>query len=122
MQGNTVLVIEHNLDIVKNAGWVIDLGPEGGEAVGRILAKDTVRQVADTPGSYTGKWLKKLLDTEKNWAARSTAGRSSAASPESGFKGDSPSSTVSSGSLELPGKRGRPAKAEAISRDSARGH
>ncbi|HLP41996.1 MAG TPA: excinuclease ABC subunit UvrA [Fibrobacteria bacterium] len=64
MQGNTVLVIEHNLDIVKNADWVIDLGPEGGEAGGRIIAKGTVAEVAATPGSYTGEWLRKLLEQE----------------------------------------------------------
>ncbi len=64
-QGNTVLVIEHNLDIIKNSDWIIDMGPEGGEAGGRLIAKGTVEQVAAAKGSYTGEWLKKLLDEEK---------------------------------------------------------
>jgi excinuclease ABC subunit A len=64
-QGNTVLVIEHNLDIIKNSDWVVDLGPEGGEAGGRIIAQGTVQQVADAKGSYTGEWLRKLAETEK---------------------------------------------------------
>jgi excinuclease ABC subunit A len=85
MQGNTVLVIEHNLDIVKNADWIIDMGPEGGEAGGRVMAEGTVRDVAETQGSYTGEWLKKLLIQEGRWdrAAKSSAGRVAAASPMS---------------------------------------
>ncbi|MEZ4296280.1 MAG: excinuclease ABC subunit UvrA, partial [Polyangiaceae bacterium] len=59
--GNTVLVIEHNLDVVACADWVIDLGPEGGEAGGRIVAEGTPEQVAKVKGSYTGQFLKKLL-------------------------------------------------------------
>jgi excinuclease ABC subunit A len=59
-QGNTVLVIEHNLDIIRNADWIIDLGPEGGEAGGRILAEGTVEEIAATPGSHTGEWLAKI--------------------------------------------------------------
>ncbi|MDB5047430.1 MAG: excinuclease subunit [Fibrobacteres bacterium] len=69
-QGNTVLVIEHNLDIIKNSEWVVDMGPEGGEAGGRVIAKGTVADVAATPGSYTGEWLRKLLIAEKNWPVR----------------------------------------------------
>jgi excinuclease ABC subunit A len=61
VQGNTVLVIEHNLDIIRNADWIIDLGPEGGEAGGRILAEGTVKEIAATPGSHTGEWLSKIL-------------------------------------------------------------
>ncbi len=64
-QGNTVLVIEHNLDIIKNSDWVVDLGPEGGEAGGRIIAQGTVEQVAAATGSYTGEWLRKLAEIEK---------------------------------------------------------
>jgi excinuclease ABC subunit A len=66
-QGNTVLVIEHNLDIIKNSEWLVDLGPEGGDAGGRIIAKGTVAQVADNKDSYTGQWLRKLLDMEKTF-------------------------------------------------------
>jgi excinuclease ABC subunit A len=59
--GNTVLVVEHHLDVIKTADWVIDLGPEGGEAGGAIIAEGTPEQVAQTGGSYTGKFLRDLL-------------------------------------------------------------
>jgi excinuclease ABC subunit A len=59
--GNTVLVIEHNMDVIKNSDWLIDLGPEGGDEGGKIIAMGTPDQVAKAPGSYTGKYLKKLL-------------------------------------------------------------
>ncbi len=59
--GNTVLVIEHNLDVIKQADWIVDLGPEGGEAGGEVIATGTPEQVAETPGSYTGQFLRALL-------------------------------------------------------------
>ena len=61
--GNTVLVIEHNLDVLKSADWVIDLGPEGGAAGGRVIAVGTPEEVARTPGSHTARYLAKLLPT-----------------------------------------------------------
>ncbi len=60
-RGNTVLLIEHNLDIIKNADWIIDMGPEGGERGGRIVAEGTPEMVAKVKGSYTGKFLKEVL-------------------------------------------------------------
>ena len=60
-KGNTVIVIEHNLDVVKTADWVIDLGPEGGDAGGRVVASGVPEQVARTPGSFTGQFLRKAL-------------------------------------------------------------
>ena len=60
-RGNTVIVIEHNLDIIKNADWIIDLGPEGGDAGGRVIATGTPRDVAKIKDSYTGQFLKKIL-------------------------------------------------------------
>ena len=60
-KGNTVLIIEHNLDVIKTADWLIDLGPEGGDKGGRIVCEGTPREVAAHPGSYTGKYLKKEL-------------------------------------------------------------
>ncbi|GMA07490.1 UvrABC system protein A [Tetragenococcus halophilus subsp. flandriensis] len=60
--GNTVLVIEHNLDVIKSADHVIDLGPEGGENGGTIIATGTPEQIAATPDSYTGQYLKKLVE------------------------------------------------------------
>jgi len=59
--GNTVVVIEHNLDVIKTADWVIDMGPEGGDAGGQIVAEGTPEQVASVGGSYTGRFLSKLL-------------------------------------------------------------
>ena len=58
-KGNTVLVIEHNPDFLKNADWIIDLGPEGGELGGTVIAEGTPADIAKNPKSYTGKWLKK---------------------------------------------------------------
>lgn len=60
-RGNTVVLIEHNMDIIKCADYVIDIGPEGGLAGGKIVAKGTPEEVANTEGSYTGKYLKKVL-------------------------------------------------------------
>jgi excinuclease ABC subunit A len=60
-RGNTVLVIEHNMDVIKTADWIIDLGPEGGAAGGAILATGTPEQVAAVPESYTGQYLRPLL-------------------------------------------------------------
>ena len=60
-QGNTVLVIEHNLEVIKTADWVIDLGPEGGTGGGQIVAVGTPETVAATPASYTGHYLKQCL-------------------------------------------------------------
>ncbi len=60
-EGNTVVVIEHNLDVIKTADWIIDLGPEGGSGGGRIIATGSPEKVADTPGSYTGHYLKPML-------------------------------------------------------------
>ena len=59
--GNTVIVIEHNLDVIKTADWLIDLGPEGGSGGGTIIATGTPEQVAEVAESYTGQFLKKLL-------------------------------------------------------------
>jgi excinuclease ABC subunit A len=60
--GNTVLVIEHNLDVIKQADWLVDLGPEGGEAGGEVLAVGTPEDVASVPESYTGQFLRPLLE------------------------------------------------------------
>jgi excinuclease ABC subunit A len=59
--GNTVVVIEHNLDVIKTADWIIDLGPEGGDRGGEIVAQGTPEEVAKVKGSYTGQFLKKVL-------------------------------------------------------------
>ena len=64
-QGNTVVVIEHNLDVVKTADWVIDIGPEGGDGGGRIVASGTPEQVAEVEASHTGRYLKPLLEKHR---------------------------------------------------------
>lgn len=61
-KGNTVLIIEHNLDVIKSVDWIIDLGPEGGEEGGNIVAQGTPKQVSEVKNSYTGQYLKKLLN------------------------------------------------------------
>ena len=68
-QGNTVAVIEHNLDVIKTADYLIDLGPEGGAAGGRVVAVGSPEDVADTPQSYTGAFLKPLLARDRRGAA-----------------------------------------------------
>jgi len=62
--GNTVLVIEHNLDVIKTADWIVDLGPEGGDRGGRIIAEGTPERIAATPGSATGEYLDRVLRGE----------------------------------------------------------
>ncbi|RPG33513.1 MAG: ATP-binding cassette domain-containing protein, partial [Gammaproteobacteria bacterium TMED92] len=65
-QGNTIVVIEHNLDVVKTADWVIDLGPEGGSGGGNIIATGTPEQVAKVKKSHTGRFLRPLLTASKS--------------------------------------------------------
>jgi excinuclease ABC subunit A len=60
-KGNTVVVIEHNMDVVKSADYILDIGPEGGDGGGQLIAKGTPEQVANNEKSYTGKYLKKAL-------------------------------------------------------------
>jgi excinuclease ABC subunit A len=60
-QGNTVIVIEHNLEVIKTADWLIDLGPEGGSGGGHIVAEGTPEDIAADPASYTGHYLARLL-------------------------------------------------------------
>jgi excinuclease ABC subunit A len=70
--GNTVVVIEHNLDVIKSADWVIDLGPEGGDGGGRLVATGTPEEVAANPTSYTGRYLRTVLPSaQQRTAARS---------------------------------------------------
>ena len=60
-QGNTLVIIEHNLDVIKTADWIIDLGPEGGNEGGRVVATGTPEAVAAQPSSYTGQFLQRAL-------------------------------------------------------------
>ena len=63
-QGNTVVIIEHNLDVLKSVDYIFDLGPEGGNKGGRIVAKGTPEQLADNPDSVTGPFLKEVLQNK----------------------------------------------------------
>jgi len=67
-QGNTVVVIEHNLDVIKTADWIIDLGPEGGDGGGEIVAEGTPEDVCKVKASYTGQYLAPLLKPAKKKA------------------------------------------------------
>ncbi len=77
--GNTVVIIEHNLDVIKTADWLVDLGPEGGSGGGQIIATGTPEEVAEAPGSYTGMFLKPLL-------TRAAGGRSKKGAVRKGKK------------------------------------
>jgi len=70
--GNTILIIEHNLDVIKTADWILDLGPEGGLGGGQLIAAGTPEEVSRMEGSYTGQYLKKVL--EGNWIGQNATG------------------------------------------------
>jgi excinuclease ABC subunit A len=72
-QGNTMIVIEHNLEVVKTADWIVDMGPEGGDAGGEVVAQGTPEQIARNPKSYTGQYLKPVLARKAAKARRSAA-------------------------------------------------
>jgi excinuclease ABC subunit A len=72
-QGNTVVVIEHNLEVIKTADWIVDLGPEGGDEGGHVVAWGTPEDVAAAPDSYTGHYLKQLLDRRGGGKAKRAA-------------------------------------------------
>ncbi|WP_375202871.1 excinuclease ABC subunit UvrA [Hyphococcus sp.] len=84
--GNTVIIIEHNLDVIKQADWIIDLGPEGGDGGGEIVAAGTPEDVAATPGSYTGKFLKPLLKKKSKTPARTAAAKTKTATKKKAVK------------------------------------
>jgi excinuclease ABC subunit A len=69
--GNTIVVIEHNLDVIKTADWIVDLGPEGGEGGGRLVAEGAPEHIADQAGSHTGRYLGQVLATASRRKARS---------------------------------------------------
>ena len=62
MNGGSILLIEHNIDLIQAADWIIDLGPEGGDAGGRIVAEGTPEAVANVPESYTGQFLRRAFE------------------------------------------------------------
>ncbi|HLU56672.1 MAG TPA: excinuclease ABC subunit UvrA [Pseudonocardia sp.] len=78
-KGNSVIVIEHNLDVIKTADWIIDMGPEGGSGGGMVIAEGTPEQVAANPASYTGRFLRNLVTPEEAPAPKATRRRKAAA-------------------------------------------
>ncbi|GAB2872125.1 excinuclease ABC subunit UvrA [Streptomyces mayteni] len=78
-KGNTVIVIEHNLDVIKTADWVVDMGPEGGSGGGQVVAQGTPEEVASEPASHTGKFLRDLLGDLPSAGSPAPAGRRAAA-------------------------------------------
>ncbi len=65
-KGNTVVIIEHNLDVIKTADWILDLGPEGGDDGGYVVAEGTPEEVAQNTGSYTGQILREILPGKRD--------------------------------------------------------
>ncbi|MFZ2178466.1 MAG: excinuclease ABC subunit A, partial [Rhodococcus sp. (in: high G+C Gram-positive bacteria)] len=77
-KGNTVIVIEHNLDVIKTADWVIDMGPEGGSGGGTVVAQGTPEEVAVVPESYTGRFLESVLSVPASVPAKAKSPRGAA--------------------------------------------
>ena len=73
--GNSLLVIEHNLDVIKSADWIIDLGPEGGENGGLVVAEGTPEEIVESPGSHTGRYLKPILEASRVQVGLDSSGR-----------------------------------------------
>jgi excinuclease ABC subunit A len=72
-QGNTVIVIEHNLEVIKTADWIVDLGPEGGDAGGHVVAVGTPEEIAANQASYTGQYLRQVFERRRGAKAAKRA-------------------------------------------------
>jgi excinuclease ABC subunit A len=92
--GNSVIIIEHNLDVIRNADWVIDLGPEGGEDGGRIVGEGRPAKIAATPGSYTGQFLKRYYKLSNGRIAPADAEEDLLSPPEAGVAPNSSSNSA----------------------------
>jgi excinuclease ABC subunit A len=97
--GNSVIIIEHNLDVIRNADWVIDLGPEGGEDGGRIVGEGRPAKIAATPGSYTGQFLKRYYKLSNGRLTPADAEEDLLSSSETG---DSPNGASSNHTDPIP--------------------
>jgi excinuclease ABC subunit A len=104
--GNSVMIIEHNLDVIRNADWVLDLGPEGGEDGGRVVGEGRPAKIAFTAGSYTGQFLKRYYTSESGRLAEAEFEQNA----RSGFAGNSMSATSVSPARHANGAGGAPAK------------
>jgi excinuclease ABC subunit A len=119
--GNSVIIIEHNLDVIRNADWILDLGPEGGEDGGRIVGEGRPAKIAATPGSYTGQFLKRYYTSSSGRLAPADLDDDTAAADASATMGapEPASETVdtasSTGSLQP-----KPAKPASRKRQAAK--
>jgi excinuclease ABC subunit A len=104
--GNTVIIIEHNLDVIRNADWVVDLGPEGGEDGGRIVGAGRPAKIAATPGSYTGQFLKRYYKSTGGQLAAADLDEEIAAAPETA--GNVSANSAANGTGPNPAAETRP--------------
>ncbi|MEM1104122.1 MAG: excinuclease ABC subunit UvrA [Pseudomonadota bacterium] len=111
-QGNTVVIIEHNLEVIKQADWIIDLGPEGGDGGGEIVAAGTPEDVARVARSYTGQFLKPILE-------KAGKGPAPAAKPKRRTRAGKPAAKAAPTKKRAPAKRRRPATKRASGRKAA---
>jgi excinuclease ABC subunit A len=110
-QGNTVVIIEHNLDVIKTADWVIDLGPEGGAGGGQIIAQGTPEQIAKSKASFTGRYLAPLLQRDKA-ADEAAAGADYAKQVDSEESDEEAEATVIEGAAESAKPAVKPARSK----------
>ena len=117
-KGNTVIVIEHNLDVIKNADWIVDMGPEGGSGGGRVIAEGTPEEVADVVESHTGRFLGPVLAKSARTTHRPTGSRATKApAPQATAKKTAAAAatkaTAKSPTAKSPTKRAATTKAAA---------
>jgi excinuclease ABC subunit A len=109
-QGNSVLVIEHNLDVIKTADWIVDMGPEGGNRGGTVVAEGTPEEVAANPDSYTGQFLKPLLEGRAVVAKKARAKKATPKNASSTGRAAKNATKVSSAAAKAPARRRTAAK------------
>jgi excinuclease ABC subunit A len=119
--GNSVIIIEHNLDVIRNADWVIDLGPEGGEDGGRVVGEGRPAKIAATPGSYTGQFLKRYYKST-NGRLASADSEEELLSPSAAGNGleEDKSSTAAPGPVTTPRSNGKLTRQKAADVSSSR--
>jgi len=104
-KGNTVIVIEHNLDVIKTADHVIDMGPEGGSGGGLVIAEGTPEQIAANPDSYTGQYLARILDGRAALSTRAGGAAARAARPRPTVNGSLGAAESGGATRPAPGSR-----------------
>jgi excinuclease ABC subunit A len=116
-KGNTVIVIEHNLDVIKTADWIIDMGPEGGHKGGTVVAAGTPEEVAEVPESYTGQFLRHALgltgEPAGGSAARDRAAQANGAKPAATPRKTAAKAAAATTTTKPPAKKAAPRKTAA---------